>query len=216
MNDYITTTKNQVQIAKIQNHVQDKPFHIAFTEWSPWTIDHMSTLAGALHFNLFLRHADAVKRANFTMFISLLGLNEEGETYKTPFTHMYKLFSVNVKGKSLDTYVESDTFNGEIYDQIPYLDVSSAYSEEDQTLVVNVVNRNMQEAIPARIISDTGEFSGDATVSVINAEEITERYSYEKRDKYSPEISNLAVSGTEFNYSFEPHSFTQIKMKIIP
>ncbi len=33
-NDYITTTKNQIQIAKVKHNLPDKPFYIAFTEWS--------------------------------------------------------------------------------------------------------------------------------------------------------------------------------------
>ncbi len=163
--DYITTTENQIEIAKIKNHVPDQPFHIAFTEWSPGAENHMSTLAGALHFNLFLRHADYVKRANFTMFTRLLSQTREGHTYKTPFFYMYKLYSTNVKGTSLDTYVNCETFNGKVYKNIPYLDVSSSYSEDEKTLVINVVNRNMEDPISTKIISDTGDFNGTAKIS---------------------------------------------------
>ena len=214
IDDYISTTKNQIEIAKIKNHVPNKPFHIGFTEWSPRGDDQLEVLAGALHFNLFLRHADAVKRANYTMFISLLGRNENGETYKTPFYHMFKLYSTNVHGKSLDTYVESDSFDGELYTDIPYLDVSSSYSDDDKMLVINVVNRNMNEAITTSIISDTGEFAGEATVSVINNDDIYAEYSFNNRDQYSPEVSTVRANGESFEYSFAPHSFTQIRVEL--
>lgn len=209
-NDYISTTKNQIEIAKIKNHVPEKPFYIAFTEWSPGRNDHLSTLAGALHFNLFIRHAEAVKRANYTMFTSLLAQNNEGHTYKTPFFHMFKLFSNNVYGKSLDVYVDCETFDGKVYKDIPYLDVSSSYSEDKKALVINVINRNMEEAIVTNIISDTGKFKGDATISVINANSVEAHYRYESKDKYAPVISTLKLRGDSFNYSFPPHSFTQI------
>jgi alpha-N-arabinofuranosidase len=216
--DYISTTANQIKVAKIQHKVPNKPFYIAFTEWAPRGRNQMQTLAGALHFNLFIRHADMVKRANYTLFTSLLSQNAgtggAGESFKTPFFYMYKLFSTNVKGKSLDTYVKSGTFNGKVYKNIPYLDVSSSYSEADQTVVINVVNRNMEKSISADIISDTGEFKGDGTVTVINSEDVNKTYTYENRQQYPPASSSVKANGRSFRYSFAPHSFTQIKVRV--
>jgi len=212
--EYITTTANQIQIAKVKNGVPDKPFHVAFTEWSPGNNSQLSTLAGALHFNLFVRHADAVKRANYTMFTSLLARNGAGETYKSPFYHMFGLFSRNVHGKSLDVHVESDTFDGEVYHDIPYLDVSSSYSEEEGAVVINVVNRNMTDAIDTDIVSDTGEFVGQASVRVINREDVEAPYSFGERDAYAPATSTVAADGRSFRYSFAPHSFTQIRVNV--
>jgi alpha-N-arabinofuranosidase len=212
--EYVSTTWNQIQVARVRHDVGDKPFHIAFTEWSPGTRSHLSTLAGALHFNLFLRHADAVKRSNFTMFTSLLARNQEGETYRSPFFHMFKLFSTNARGTSLDVWVESDTFDGSVYKRIPYLDVSATRSEDDGTVVLNVVNRNMDEAIATEIISDTGQFTGDASVSVIQADDVDARYTWEKRDAYAPATSNVRADGRSFRYAFAPHSFTQIRVRV--
>lgn len=210
LNDYISTTENQIEIAKIKNHVPEKQFHIAFTEWSPGGFNHMGTLAGALHFNTFLRHAKYVKRANYTMFTSLLARNSNGQTYKTPFFYMFKLFSNNVSGKSLDVYVDCKTFDGKVYKNIPYLDVSSAYSEDKKTIVINVVNRNMEEAVSTKIISDTGDFTGNASIQTINSEDINSSYKYENRNDYPPVTSELKVNGNSFSYSFHSHSFTQI------
>ncbi|MBN2275829.1 MAG: hypothetical protein JXR41_11775 [Bacteroidales bacterium] len=213
-NDYISTTVNQIKIAKIKNHVPDKPFYIAFTEWAPHARGHMRTLAGALHFNTFIRHADYVKRANFTMFISLLSWDKDGNTFKSPFFYMYKLFSTNMHGKSLDTYVDCETFDGEIYKDIPCLDVSSAYDEEEKTVVINVVNRHMKEAINTNIISDTGEFSGMATISTINSDDVEAPYTAEDKNNYQPVTSTIKTRGNAFTCSFPAHSFTQIKVAV--
>lgn len=219
--DYISTTANQIKVAKVQHNVPNKPFYIAFTEWAPRGRNQMQTLAGALHFNEFIRHADVVKRANFTMFTSLLSQNTPaggvpgaGETFKTPFFYMFKLFSTNVKGKSLDTYVKSGTFDGKVYKNIPYLDVSSSYSEADKTVVINVVNRNMEKAISTDIISDTGEFKGEGSVTVINADDVSKTYAFENRQGYAPTSTSVKVNGRSFKYSFAPHSFTQIKVRV--
>jgi alpha-L-arabinofuranosidase len=210
-NDYITTTKNQIQIAKIKNDVRDKPFYIGFTEWAPrGRGTHLSTMASAIHFNLFIRHAEAVKRANYTMFTRLLSLNQEGVSYKTPLFYMFKLFSNNCHGKSLDAYVDCETFDGEQYKNIPYLDVSTAYNTVEKSIIINVVNRNMEETITTQIISDTGGFTGEAKISEINANDVRANYTYANTDKYSPVNSSMRVKGNIFNYKFAPHSITQI------
>ena len=214
LNDYISTTENQIKVAKIKNRIFDKPFYIAFTEWGLRGGNHMSTLAGALHFNTFLRHADYVKRANYTMFISLLSPGEDGKTYKSPFYYMYKLYSKNVNGKSLDTYVDCETFDGEIYKDIPWLDVSASYSEKNNKLVINVINRNMEKAISTNIISDTGEFKGKATVDTINSNDVKVRYTSANKENYLPITSTVKAKGKSFNYSFPAHSFTQIIAEI--
>lgn len=210
LNDYILTTKNQIQIAKIKNHVPNKPFYIAFTEWSPGNSNQIQTLAGALHFNTFIRNADVVKRANYTMFTSLLSQTKDGKTFKSPFFYMFKLFSNNVVGRSLDVYVDCETFDGKVYKKIEYLDVSSSYSEEFKKIVINVVNRNMDEEVKTNIKCDTGVFSGIATINTINTNDVYERYSYEKRNNYVPSTSTIKTDGNTFNFSFPPHSFTQI------
>lgn len=209
--DYITTVKHLIQVAKEKNGVREKPFYIAFTEWSAGGGNQMSILASAMHFNLFIRHAEAVKRANYTFFTSILGRDREtGRTYKSPFFYLWKLYSLNSHGKSLDTYVDCGSFDGEEYKNIPFLHVSTAYNETEKSVIINVVNRNMEEAIGTRIISDTGDFTGQAMISVINAEDIEARYTYENRDKYLPATSTMRVNGDGFNYTFAPHSFTQI------
>jgi alpha-N-arabinofuranosidase len=148
------------------------------------------------------------------MFTSLLSRGRDGQTYKSPFFYMYKLYSKNVKGTSLDTYVDCETFDGEVYKDIPYLDVSSAYSEDEKTLVVNVINRNMEKAITADVISDTGEFSGAAEINTINSDDVEATYTVNDRDSYQPATSTLETEGDSFTYSFPAHSFTQIRVAI--
>jgi hypothetical protein len=64
---------------------------------SPRTWSHLSLLADTLHFNLFLRQADTVKRGHFTMFSRLRSRNQEGETYPSLFFYMFQLFCTNVR-----------------------------------------------------------------------------------------------------------------------
>lgn len=214
LDEYITTTANQIQIAKVKHGLRDKPFHIAFTEWSPGGNNQLAVLAGALHFNTFLRHADVVKRSNYTMFTSLLARDRDGTTYRNPFFYMFKAYSTNVAGKALDVHVQSGTFDGKLYKSIPYLDVSASWAEAGKTLVLNVVNRHMSEAVATDISSATGNFAGDAAVSVINADDVNAAYTAANRASYAPATSTVRAAGKSFRYAFAPHSFTQIKVRV--
>ena len=51
-----------------------QPMYISVDEWAPpFRGGHLSTLALAEYFNAFIRHADVVKMANYTLLTSILG-----------------------------------------------------------------------------------------------------------------------------------------------
>lgn len=191
-----------------------KPIYLSVDEWAPQGRGFLSTLALAQYFNSFIRHADMVKMANFTLLTSLLGQDREKGTFKTQLFYAFKLFSNNCRGNSVDAFVESNTFDaGEYYKNIPYLDVTSVYVEETKTLVINVVNRHKENAITTDIISVSGKFTGKAEVSEINSDDIKVVDTFDKQDQYLPIQKKLAVQGNKIEYSFPAHSFTQIKVK---
>src|SRR5678815_1536774 len=106
-------------------------------------------------------------RANFTTMTSLLSTEPNKGSFKTPLFYTFKLFSNNCLGNSVDTHVACDTFNTEKYKGIPYLDVTTVYSKETNTVFINVVNRHQDKAITADIASTSGDFTGKAEASLI-------------------------------------------------
>ena len=193
----------------------EKPLYISFDEWAPHGRGFLATLAVAQYFNAFIRHADIVKMANYTLLTSLLGHDKEKGTYKTQLFHTFKLFSNNCLGTSLNTYVVCDTFNTSgYYKGIPYLDVTSVFTKETNTLLINAVNRHKDKAINTDIINCSGNFSGKASVSEINSDDIYAHYVFDKQQQYIPVTTELKVKGNKIVYSFPAHSFTQIKVKV--
>jgi alpha-N-arabinofuranosidase len=193
----------------------ERPISISFDEWAPHGWGLLSNLVVAQFFNAFIRHADMVKMANYTLLTSLLGRDLEGRTFRTPLFYTFKMFSTICHGMSLDVHVECDTFNTSGYYQgIPYLDVSAVYSEEMHLVIVNVVNRHRDEYIETEIISIAGGFKGKAKVKEIYSEDLQERYTYEKRGEYIPVPQEIPTRNTEFTHLFRPHSFTQIIVEI--
>jgi alpha-N-arabinofuranosidase len=192
----------------------DKPMYISFDEWAPRHRGGglLPTLVVAQFFNAFIRHADMVKMANYTLLTSILGRDPTGEKYfKTPFFYTFKMFSNVCYGKSLDTFIRCDAFDvDEFYKGIPYLDVSTVYVEDSNSLIINVVNRHKDKAINTEIISCSGDFTAKASVQEVYSEDLSGPYTYADKDAYIPTTKNISTDKSEMIYAFPPQSFTQI------
>ena len=209
----IRVTADEIDAVRTMENFKN-PIYISVDEWGSFGRNFRSVLPIAQCLNSFIRHADIVKMSNFTMMTSLLGSDREKGTFKTPLFYTYKLFSNNCRGSSVDTYVQCDTFNTDKYKGIPYLDVTSVYSKEENSVIINVINRSKEKSIGTDIINSSGDFTGKATISEVNSSDINAPFSYDEQSKYTPAVKEIPVKDNQFNYSFPPHSFTQIIIKV--
>ena len=200
----------EIEAVTAMNNLKN-PIYISFDEWGTFGRNFLSVLPVAQCLNSFVRHADVVKMTNFTMLTSLLGSDREKGTFKTPLYHIFNAFSNNCRGTSVDTYVECDTFNTEKYKGIPYLDVTTVYSKETNTVFINVVNRHKDKAITADIVSNSGEFTGKAEARVTNSESLTAPFAFDNQQQYIPVSKEIQTEKNKITFSFPAHSFTQIK-----
>jgi len=209
----IKVTAAEIEVAKAMKEFKN-PIYISVDEYGAFGRNFRSVLPIAQSLNSFVRHADVVKMANFTMLTSLLSSDPKKGTYKSPLFYTFKLFSNNCLGSTIDTHVQCDTFNTELYKGIPYLDVTTVYSKETGFVFVNVINRHKDKSISADIINRSGNFKGNAEASIINAESLDEAFTIDKQAQYIPMVKEIATENNKMTCSFPPHSFTQIKMKV--
>ena len=209
----IRVTADEIDAVRTMKDFRN-PIYISVDEWGSFGRDFRSVLPIAQCFNSFIRHADIVKMANFTMFTSLLSSDREKGTFKSPLFYTFKLFSNNCRGNSVDTYVQCDTFNTEMYKGIPFLDVTTVYNKGAGTAYMNVVNRNKDKAITADIMSVSGIFSGKAEASLVDSDSLDAPFTYDNQKKYIPLTKEIEVKEGKISYSFPAHSFTQIKVGI--
>ncbi|OQP56768.1 alpha-L-arabinofuranosidase C-terminal domain-containing protein [Niastella populi] len=210
----ITIPAAQIETARVKNGIK-KPIYITVDEWGLMSRNTLSVLPVAQCFNSFLRHADVVKMANFTLLTSLLANDNKKGTFKTPLFYIFRAFSNNCRGTSVDTDVYCDKFNTPKFNDIPYLDVTTTWSKETNTVYINVVNRHKEKAIAAGIVPVTGSFTGKAEASLIAGASLNEVYEYDKQDQYVPVKKVFDAKGKQFTYTFPPHSFTQIKAGVM-
>jgi len=192
----------------------DHSIYISVDEWGMIGRDLLSVLPVAQCFNSFIRHADMVKMANYTLLTSLLSVDREKGSYKTPLFYTFRLFSNNCRGTALDLHLQCDTFNTALYKGIPFLDVTAVYNPEAQAVFVNVVNRHKDKAIVADIIIDSVILSEKGEASVLTCESLQEPFSFEKQKNYIPVTKEVKIDKNKLKFNFPAHSFTQIKLNV--
>ena len=230
------------QAMQSANRGNRDPVYIAWDEYNVWyrarsgeaargkrALEEKYNLEDALviaeFLNAFVRNADVVKMANLAQLVNVIApifTNETGMFKQTIF-YPLQLFANNVYGTSLNVFVDCKTYDtgkfflglGETTTQpknVPYLDVSASYRNGE--LILNVINRNKDEAITTDIISQNGAFTGNFSVSEINAPDIKSSNDFNKELVKTIEKPSITASGNTFSYTFSPHSFTMIKGKI--
>jgi alpha-N-arabinofuranosidase len=190
----------------------ERPVYISLDEWGARGRGLVGPLMVALHLNSFVRHADIVKMANLTMLSSLVGHSPDGDFKNSLFMAFY-LYSNHCHGTALDVKTLCETYSNEIFDDIPYLDVSAALNEKDETLVVNVVNRHETDAIETELVLQTGDFTGTAAVHEVNGETIEATNTKEKQE-VKILTREIRFKGNTIPYSFPAHSLTQLEIPV--
>lgn len=209
----IKVAANEIETQKVMNNFKN-PIYLSVDEWGSFGNSFRSVLPIAQSLNSFIRHADVVKMANFTLMTSLLSSDPKKGTFRSPLFYTFKLFSNNCRGNAVDTYVACDTFGTEKYKAIPYLDVTTVYSKETHTVYINVVNRHQDKAITTDILSTAGDFDGKAQATVVNNASLTAPFTFDKKDQYIPTTKEVSINNNKITYSFPAHSFTQIKVSV--
>jgi alpha-N-arabinofuranosidase len=214
----IRIIKEQIDIAQVKNG-KDKDLFISFDEWSPKGEDLSAMLSLAQHLNSFVRHADIVKMANFTMLTNLFGFDKKHGFYRSALTHAFSLFSNNCFGTSLDVHLSCPTYDMSSFQDvdgfknIPYLDVTAAYQKESGEIVIYVVNRHETDNISTSIILQSGKIVNKPMVIELNGPTIHSINTYESQ-LIKPVKKEIEVKNNTITYSFPAHSLSMIKFKV--
>ena len=207
-------------------HRIDKPIYIAFDEYNVWyrtgveekleeKYNLQDALAIATFLNSLVRNAQIVKMANIAQLVNVIApmMITNDKLWKQTVYYPLQLFALNCFGSSVNSYVQSDTFNTEKYKGVPYLDVSSAYNAGKQTLIINVVNRHPLKAIETHIENQFGLPDKKGIAYEINSAALKDENSVDLQKVKTVEKA-FAVPAKNFSYTFPAHSFTQLIVKV--
>jgi alpha-N-arabinofuranosidase len=136
--------------------------------------------------------------------------NEKGLFLQTIY-YPLQLFANHTKGKALDLFVDSPKYKSRRFDGVPYLDVSAGY--DNGSLVLNVVNRHLNQTIETEFEAEDKQFSGPVAVSEVIGPDIKSENDFDKTTVKTVERSTTAES-RKLRHSFPAHSYTMLKVKL--
>jgi len=172
----------------------------------------------ALYMNAFIRNADIVKiacTAQSVNVISSLMVNSNNQDDILLQANYYPLalYSSHNGDISIDSLVLCEDFivNGKNY---LYLDVSTTLDSKNNTVILNVVNRNLNESVSTDIQCLHGEFLSDGESYEITSSDIKDKNTFEDKFKITVKEDKLSRVKNNFKYIFPPHSITVLKLKL--
>lgn len=213
------------------NNKLKRPIPIAVDEWNVWyrTAGHFGkelnrleerynledALIVGMHFNAFIRHAQAVQMANIAQIVNVIApifTRPDGLYLQTIF-YPFELYSQTCGKTALHVHWHGDTFEGGGYTGIRTLDVSATLDEDKRQLALYVINRSQDTVQSTTIQLIEGQFAGAGTQYLINGPDVKAENSFEAQPVITRQ-SSFNAEGSRFSYEFEPHSVTALVLPI--
>jgi len=111
--------------------------------------------------NTLLKHSDRVKMACMAQLVNVIApimTEKEGGIWKQTIFYPYYYTSVYGRGVALHSIVDSPKYDSKDFTDVPYLDQSVVYNEENDELVLFAVNRHLQDSLVVDV--DIRSFEG--------------------------------------------------------
>jgi len=227
--DERTKTSEGVIGGVLSDGPRNRKIFIAWDEWNVWyrargnkergrrILEERYNLEDALvvatFLNSFVNHAHIVKMANMAQLVNVIApmfTNEKGMFLQTIY-YPLQLFANNTKGVALQLLAKSPTYENKRFGDIPYLDASA--SLDQNTLVLNAVNRHRDQPMEAEFVLADRQFSGPVQVSEVNGPDIKAENDFGvTKVKASPK--SASADGNTLRMTLPPHSYTMLKAKI--
>lgn len=232
LQDRIKTTEGVIN-AVLSGQTPRRKIYIAWDEWNVWYrargdsqrgrrileehYDLEDALVVATFLNTFVNNAHIIKIANMAQLVNVIApiFTDEKRLFLQTIYYPLALFANNTKGTALELLVKSPTYSSRTSGDVPLLDASAAL--DNGTLVINVVNRHLEQPVETEIQLEDRQFAGAVEVSEVNAADIKAENSFESTAVKTVSRTARAESQAESNvlrYSFPAHSYTMLKAKL--
>jgi alpha-N-arabinofuranosidase len=221
-----TRTAEGIIRSALTSAPRDKKIYLAWDEWNVWyrargdkergrrILEEKYNLEDALviatFLNTFINHAHIVKMANMAQLVNVIApiFTDKNGLFLQTIYYPLQLFANNSKGTALELLVDAPTYTSSKLGTVPYIDVSAA--QDGDNLVLNVVNRHLDQAIDVDFETETGRFSGSFEVAEVNGPDIKAENTFGST-KVETTRKSVSASGSRLSYRFPPHSYTMLK-----
>jgi alpha-N-arabinofuranosidase len=229
--DMRTKTAEGIIDAALSGEPATRRIYIAWDEWNVWyrarggekergrrILEERYNLEDALvvatFLNSFLNHAHIVKIANLAQLVNVIApifTSDRGMFLQTIY-YPLQLFANNCRGKSLELFHDGPKYATKRFGDVPYLDSSASY--DNGGLVLNVVNRNPQQAVEADIEIEDKAFAGEVEAWEVNGPDIKAENDFDSTKVKAVRGPAARADRNRLHYAFPAHSYTMLKARL--
>lgn len=182
MDNFIQTVISICDYMKARKRSK-KTMNLSFDEWNVWfhsigkdkqiepcsiappQLEDVYTFEDALlvgtMLNTLLKHSDRVKIACMAQLVNVIApimTETGGGIWKQTIFYPFYYTSVYGRGVALNSIVHSSKYDSKDFTDVPYLDSSVVYNEENNELVIFAVNRHLEKGMKVEV--DIRAFEG--------------------------------------------------------
>jgi alpha-N-arabinofuranosidase len=126
----------------------------------------------------------------------------------------FEVYSQHCGHIALDVHWQGDTFDGGAYSGVRVLDVAATLDEHAKRAAIFIVNRTQEQPSEVQIVLETGHFTGNGEMYVVNGADIKVENTFESPDQVTARSVPLIVTGNTLTLTIEPHSVTAVLLDI--
>jgi alpha-L-arabinofuranosidase len=245
LDDYIGTIASTIDFVKAK-HRSKKRVKISFDEWNVWyrshdvdrpilrgekgwpvapplvedTYNFEDVLLVALILNTFIRRSDVVRIACLAQLVNVIApimTEPGGPAWRQTIFYPFAFASRLGRGKAMRCRVSSPTYDTDIADKVPHVDVAAVHDEASHRLNLFIINRHATETadLTLRLDGFTGlkvaehhEMAGFDLQAVNTAAQ---------QNMVTPQKAKGATaSGNSITVSAKPHSYVVLSLTTTP
>jgi alpha-N-arabinofuranosidase len=169
--------------------------------------------------NVFLRKADVLKIACLAQAINVISpvLTTRDSLLKHTTYYPFVLFSKLAKGLALDVAVKSPVYSTTQFGDMPLLDVSACYDEENQAHAVFIVNRSQTEAVTVDLCwQDLAPDHLDGIYQVAGNDPLAINTFEQPDNIVTVSVPPTPVTDQKTTLRLPPLSFTAVEASLLP
>ena len=242
MERYIDTVASTINYVKAKKH-SDKQIYISFDEWNVWyhseeqdkkilsgqegwphapailedVYNFEDALLVACLINSFIRKSDIVKIACLAQLVNVIApimTEEGGAAWRQTIFHPFKLASLHARGNALQLDIHSPCYAVEWATDVPYIDMSAVYNEEEKTLSLFIVNRHESEHISLRTEFQQFQNLHVSAHQILSGHDLQSCNSSQFPDRIRPDKGEaLVIDNQQIEISVAPLSYHFIQLK---
>jgi alpha-L-arabinofuranosidase len=173
-------------------------------------------LVGGL-LNTLIRNSDRVKIACLAQLINVIApimTNSDG-LFRQTIYYPYSWALQYARGAALNLLVESSTYEVKGMDQVPHLDMSATYNPADGSVVLFILNRDLQKAHDVEVVWEDQAPSRVRTSSLLTGDDLKAVNSFQSPQRVQPQsFAKPATSNGRTKFEVPARSYTMIQWSL--